>query len=103
MAGEIWCPTLGGTPAFIDLPTTLVFYYSIILLSYCPIILLSYYPIILLSYYFIAHSFQQETIITLLLYNSLNTITKDSHLRRGGQLLGRKDLLAVTGLALAMR
>ena len=49
--GEIWCPTLGGTPTFIGLYGALASYYRIILLSYYPIILLSYYSIILLFYY----------------------------------------------------
>jgi hypothetical protein len=48
--GEIWYPTLGGTPTFIGLYRALASYYLIILLSYYPIILLSYYPIIFLSY-----------------------------------------------------
>ena len=43
--GEIWCPTLGGTPTFIGLYGALAFY--------CPIILLFYYLIVLLSYCFI--------------------------------------------------
>jgi hypothetical protein len=51
IVGEIWCPTLGGTPTFIGLYGALASYYFIILLSHCPIILLSYYPIVLLSYY----------------------------------------------------
>ena len=54
MVGEIWYPTLGGTPTFIGLYGALASYYLIILLSYYPIILLSYYlnyPIVLLSYY----------------------------------------------------
>ena len=51
--GEIWCPTLGGTPTFIGLYGALASYYLIILLSYYPIILLYYYSIILLSYYLI--------------------------------------------------
>jgi hypothetical protein len=54
--GEMWCPTLGGTPTFIGLYRVLASYYLIILLSYYPIIplshyLLSYYLIVLLSYY----------------------------------------------------
>ena len=52
--GEIWYPTLGGTPTFIGLYGALASYYLIILLSYYPIIFLSYYlncPIILLSNY----------------------------------------------------
>jgi hypothetical protein len=49
--GEIWYPTLGGTPTFIGLYGALASYYLIILLSHCPIIPLSYYPIILLSHY----------------------------------------------------
>ena len=56
MVGEIWCPTLRGTPTFIGLYRALASYYLIILLSYYPIILLSYYlnyPIILLSNYVI--------------------------------------------------
>ena len=56
MAGEIWCPTLRGTPTFIGLYGALASYCLIILLSYCPIILLSYYlncPIVLLSDYII--------------------------------------------------
>jgi hypothetical protein len=48
--GEIWCPTLGGTPTFIGLYGALASYCLIILLFYYPIILLSYYPIILLSF-----------------------------------------------------
>jgi hypothetical protein len=42
-AGEIWCPTLGGTYTFIGLYRALA--------SYCLIVLLSYYPIIPLSNY----------------------------------------------------
>ena len=62
--GEIWYPTLGGTPTFIGLYGALasyyliisLFYYRIIFLSYYlnyTIILLSYYPIVLLSDYVI--------------------------------------------------
>jgi hypothetical protein len=50
-AGEIWCPTLGGTPTFIGLYGALASYYLIILLSYYLFILLFNYLIILLSYY----------------------------------------------------
>ena len=35
MEREIWCPTLGGIPTFIDLYIVLASYYPIILLSYC--------------------------------------------------------------------
>ena len=48
MAGEIWCPTLGGTPTFIGLYGALASYCFIILLFYCLIVLLSYYLIVLL-------------------------------------------------------
>jgi len=37
------------------------------------------------------------------LYNNPNTIAKDSRLKKGGQLLGHKDLLAIAGLAPAWR
>jgi hypothetical protein len=46
IVGEIWYPTLGGTPTFIGLYGALASYYLIILLSYYPIIPLSYYLII---------------------------------------------------------
>jgi hypothetical protein len=46
--GEIWYPTLGGTPTFIGLYRALASYYLIVLLSHCPIILLSYYLFVLL-------------------------------------------------------
>ena len=48
--GEIWCPTLGGTPTFIGFYGALAFYCPIIvLLSYCLIVLLFNYFIVLLS------------------------------------------------------
>ena len=44
--GEIYCPTLGGTPTFIGLYGALASNYLIVLLSYYPIILLSFYLIV---------------------------------------------------------
>jgi hypothetical protein len=48
--GEIWCPTLGGTPTFIGLYGALACYCVIVLLCYCVIVLLCYCVIVLLRY-----------------------------------------------------
>ena len=65
--GEIWCPTLGGTPTFIGLYGALA--------SYCLIVLLSYYPIVLLSYYLIFQFFNYPIVHYLIvLYSTLYLI-----------------------------
>ena len=37
-------------------------------------------------------------LLTLFLYNNPDTLAEDSHLKRGGQLLGYRDIPAVSGL-----